>query len=70
MKPYLILCIFSIALSACDKPASSTKAVEAPAPVKTIIDDQLKALQKAKDMAKQVEDAAEKQRQTIDALTK
>jgi hypothetical protein len=56
------------ALGACSshKPEETTVATTPPPPQKTVFDPQLKALQKAKDVQKTVDDAAAAQSKSID----
>ncbi len=73
MKSFLILLLLGCTLSACDSQTSSKKTVQmdlTTSPPKTIIDDQLKALDKAKDVERQIQEAAEKQRKALDEMTK
>ncbi len=70
MKSFLILLLLGCTLSACDSQPSSNKTDLTTSPPKTIIDDQLKALDKAKDVERQIQEAAEKQRKALDEMTK
>ena len=57
MKPLVLLCLATLALAACsrDKAPAETAAAPPPPPQKTVFDTQLKALQKAKDVQKTVD---------------
>lgn len=59
MNKYLFLIMTMLFLSACDQEP----------PEKTVWDDQLKTMDKARDAEQQVLDAAEQQRQAIDQAT-
>ena len=59
MRLYLMLVVSLLALSACDNEP----------PEKTVWDDQLKTMDKARDAEQQVLDAAAQQRQLIDQAT-
>jgi hypothetical protein len=61
----VLLIVLGLFLTACsDNDHSSSESKQ---PVKTIIDPQLKALEKAKGVEQQLLDAAEQQRKLIDA---
>jgi len=62
--------LLALALGACSKRAAEPEAAQAPPPAqtpqKTVFDTQLKALQKAKDVQKTVDDAAKATDKAID----
>jgi len=72
MKSFLTICLFGCMLSGCDSQSPSTKTVDTDQTTqpKTIIDDQIKALDKAKDVERQIQEAADKQRKAIEDMTK
>ena len=59
MKPLLLSLACTLALAACSK-AKQPEPPPPPPPQKTVFDDQLKALQKAKDVQKTVDDQNKK----------
>jgi hypothetical protein len=66
MKSLLLPLACTFALAACSK-AKQPDPPPPPAPAqKTVFDDQLKALQKAKDVQKTVDDAKKKQDKQLD----
>ncbi len=69
MKHLLSISLIALALAACDSKTTNSNVVATPSPPETIIDNQLKALKKAKDVERQIQDAADKQRQAIDKMT-
>ncbi len=70
MKLLLTLILLAIALAACDNKTPGNNLAATPEPPKTMIDNQLKALDKAKGVEQQIQDAADKQRQAIDGMSK
>jgi hypothetical protein len=61
MKPLLLSIACAVALAACSKAKQPEPPPPPPPPQKTVIDTQLKALQKAKDVQNVVDDQKKKQ---------